>query len=204
MGEIRNIIGENIRIACEVKGIRQIDIAEHMGISQGSVSNWVKGNNSIDIEKLVELCNYLGVTLDQIYGLKPIKPDNAISEEQKNIRETLAKKLRECRENAGYTTKEVAQAIERSDKTVNAWEHGRGQPDADTLYLLFKLFKVENIGVFYGIEMKSDELTNEEKSLVCTYRSLNSETRKLVTNMINTFAGNPSTQEEPSVRKAIS
>lgn len=204
MGEIRNIIGENIRIACEVKGIRQIDIAEHMGISQGSVSNWVKGNNSIDIEKLVELCNYLGVTLDQIYGLKPIKPDNAISEEQKSIRETLARKLRECRESAGYTTKEVAQAIERSDKTVNAWEHGKGQPDADALYLLFKLYKMENIGAFYGIEMKPGELTGEEKRLVRMYRSLNNETRKLIMDTISTFAGNPSTQEEPSSGKAIS
>ena len=111
MGEIRNTVGENIKLACEIKGIRQIDIAEHMGVSQASVSNWVKGNNSIDIEKLAELCGYLGVTLDQIYGLKPIKTDDTISEEQKSIREILAKKLKECRTNAGYTEKEVAKAV---------------------------------------------------------------------------------------------
>ena len=204
MGEIRNTVGENIKLACEIKGIRQIDIAEHMGVSQASVSNWVKGNNSIDIEKLAELCGYLGVTLDQIYGLKPIKTDDTITEEQKSIREILAKKLKECRANAGYTEKEVAKAIRKSDKIVSAWEHGKSQPDADTLYLLFKFYKLENIGAFYGIDMRPDELTGDEKHLVRMYRSLNKESRKLIMDTISTFAGNPSTQEGQSGKKAIS
>ena len=32
MGEIRKTIGENIKKACALKGIRQVDIAEHMGL----------------------------------------------------------------------------------------------------------------------------------------------------------------------------
>jgi transcriptional regulator with XRE-family HTH domain len=73
LGEIRKVIGENIKKICKIKGIRQIDIAEHMGISQGSVSNWIKGTNSIDIENLAELCSFLGVSLDQIYGVAPLE-----------------------------------------------------------------------------------------------------------------------------------
>ena len=61
LGEIRKVIGENIKKICSLKGIRQVDIAEHMGVSQGSVSNWIKGTNSIDIENLAELCVFLGV-----------------------------------------------------------------------------------------------------------------------------------------------
>jgi len=82
MGEIRKVIGENIKKVCSLKGIRQVEIAEHLGVSQGSVSNWIKGTNSIDIENLAELCRFLGVSLDQIYGMEPIKPDVSLSNKE--------------------------------------------------------------------------------------------------------------------------
>lgn len=82
MGEIRKTIGENIKKVCALKGIRQIDVAEHMGVSPGSVSNWIKGTNSIDIENLAELCMYIGVSLDEIYGVAPITPDVSLSKDE--------------------------------------------------------------------------------------------------------------------------
>ena len=85
MGVIRRTIGENIKMVCALKGIRQIDIAEHMKVSQGSVSNWIKGVNSIDIENLAELCAFLGVSLDQIYGVAPITPDVSLSAEETDL-----------------------------------------------------------------------------------------------------------------------
>ena len=85
MGEIRKIIGENIKKIAALKGIRQVDIAEHMGVSQGSVSNWIKGTNSIDIENLAELCRFLGVSLDQIYGVAPITPEVTLSSEETEL-----------------------------------------------------------------------------------------------------------------------
>ncbi|MBQ9631984.1 MAG: helix-turn-helix transcriptional regulator [Lachnospiraceae bacterium] len=81
MGEIRLIIGSNIKRIAKLKGIRQVDIANYMGVSEGSVSNWIKGTNSIDIENLAKLCQYLGVSLDTIFGLAPV--DNfAITDEE--------------------------------------------------------------------------------------------------------------------------
>lgn len=85
MGEIRRTIGENIKKLCALKGIRQVDISEHLGVSQGSVSNWIKGTNSIDIENLAELCRYLGVSLDQIYGVAPIKPEVSLSADETEL-----------------------------------------------------------------------------------------------------------------------
>lgn len=82
MGEIRKTIGENIKKICSLKGIRQVDIARHMGVSEGSVSNWIKGTNSIDIENLAEVCRFLGVSLDQIYGVAPITPEVSLSQEE--------------------------------------------------------------------------------------------------------------------------
>ena len=85
MGEIRKIIGENIKKICSMKGIRQVDISERLAISQGSVSNWIKGTNSIDIENLAELCVFLGVSLDQIYGVAPITPEVSLSSVEKEL-----------------------------------------------------------------------------------------------------------------------
>lgn len=85
MGEIRRTIGENIRKLCALKGIRQVDISEHLGVSQGSVSNWIKGTNSIDIENLARLCTFLGVSLDQIYGVSPLTPAVTLSQEETNL-----------------------------------------------------------------------------------------------------------------------
>lgn len=85
MGEIRKVIGDNIKKLCSQKGIRQIDIAEHMGVSQGSVSNWIKGINSIDIENLAQLCRYLGVTLDQIFGFEPLPVEVTLSPEEADL-----------------------------------------------------------------------------------------------------------------------
>lgn len=85
MGEIRKTIGENIKKICSLKGIRQVEVAEHMGVSQGSVSNWIKGTNSIDIENLAKLCAFLGVSLDQIYGVEPITPDVSLYSDEADL-----------------------------------------------------------------------------------------------------------------------
>lgn len=85
MDEIRKTVGANIKKACHVKGIRQVDISEYMGVSQGTVSNWFKGINSIDIENLARLCVYIGVSLDQVFGITPMSYETTFSDEEKNI-----------------------------------------------------------------------------------------------------------------------
>ena len=72
MTEIRQTIIDNIRAVCKVRKIRQKDIAEYMGVSPGSVTNWFKGTNFIDVDNLYKLCQFLGVSLDQIFGVAPI------------------------------------------------------------------------------------------------------------------------------------
>ncbi len=85
MGEIRKTVGENIKKVCQLKGIRQVDISERMKVSQGTVSNWFKGTNSIDIENLAELCSFLGVSLDQIFGVAPLTPEVTLSQEETDL-----------------------------------------------------------------------------------------------------------------------
>lgn len=70
--DIKETIRENLKTACRVKKVKNIDIANYMGVSQGSVTNWFKGSNFIDIENLYKLCQYLNITLDQVFGIVPL------------------------------------------------------------------------------------------------------------------------------------
>lgn len=72
MTEIQQTIICNIKDVCKVKKIKNKDIAQHMGVSEGSVSNWFTGKNFLDVDNLYVLCLFLGVSLDQIFGIKPI------------------------------------------------------------------------------------------------------------------------------------
>ena len=60
-------------------------------------------------------------------------------------REQMAKIFKRLRMRSGLTAREVGEAVGKSDKTVSAWETGRGQPDLDTLLLLCDLYQVEDI-----------------------------------------------------------
>ena len=69
---VRAIIGKNIKKCLKIKGLRQSDLANALNVSEAAVSFWIKGTNSIDIDKLAELCQYLGVSLNQIFGIEEI------------------------------------------------------------------------------------------------------------------------------------
>lgn len=60
-------------------------------------------------------------------------------------REYIAATLKRLREKSGLTADEVGEKIGKSGKTVNAWENGRGQPDADILIELCDIYEVDNI-----------------------------------------------------------
>lgn len=72
MESIKKIAGENLKRICKLKGIKNTQIASFMGVSAGSVSHWFKGDNFLDIDNLYKLCRYIGVSLDQVFGLDPI------------------------------------------------------------------------------------------------------------------------------------
>ena len=88
-------------------------------------------------------------------------------------REFIAQKLKELRKKSGLTADEVGKLINKSGKTVNAWENNHGQPDAEILIALCDIYKVDDIlAEFREMPNKSNTmiLTNHEKDLVYDYR----------------------------------
>ena len=72
MESIKKTVGENLKRICKIKGIKNLQIADFMGVSTSSVSHWFNGDNFLDVDNLYKLCRYLDVSLDQVFGLEPI------------------------------------------------------------------------------------------------------------------------------------
>ena len=72
MNDLKKTVGANLKAICKIKGVKNYQVAEYMGVTASSVSHWFKGDNFLDMDNLVRLCQYLGVSLDQVFGLAPI------------------------------------------------------------------------------------------------------------------------------------
>lgn len=85
------------------------------------------------------------------------------------VRSRIARNIKRLRIKQGLSVDDVGAVVGKSGKTVSAWEVGRGQPDADTLIELCRLFKVD-VNAFYGA---TEQPSKDEEHLLFIYRSLN-------------------------------
>lgn len=58
--------GEKLKLLREEKKISQEELGVEVGVSRQSISKWESGNSIADIENLIFLSNYFGVTLDYL------------------------------------------------------------------------------------------------------------------------------------------
>ena len=98
MESIKQTVGENLKHVCKTKRIKNKQIAEFMGVTESSVSHWFQGDNSIDIDNLYKLCKYLGVSLDQIFGIDPLVSD-ILNQDECDVIEAYRKAGSETKDN---------------------------------------------------------------------------------------------------------
>lgn len=73
MSEIHEIsLRERIRINLisymEKANINQVQLAERLGISKGTVNNWARGNNSPDVDMVPKICQVLNISILDLYS----------------------------------------------------------------------------------------------------------------------------------------
>ena len=78
-------IGYRIAIAREEAGLNQKDLAERLGISQATLSNYEKGKRRVYLPQLQKIAEDLGRPLE--YFLQPIDPDTEPSKPVSNHNE---------------------------------------------------------------------------------------------------------------------
>ncbi len=97
-------MGRRIRAARIERNMTQTELADVMGVSFQAVSNWERGNSMPDIGKLPELCEWLGVTFEQLAG-GPTSETKSV--ERAMAGETIS--LKEAAEVAPMLTPELVQ-----------------------------------------------------------------------------------------------
>ena len=63
------MLNEQIRELRNIRGISQIQLANKLGVTQQSVSNWENDNILPSIEMLVKIANFFEVSTDYLLGL---------------------------------------------------------------------------------------------------------------------------------------
>lgn len=65
---LRERIRTNLVCAMENAGINQVQLAEKLNISKGTVNNWTRGNNSPDVDMVPKICEVLGISITSLYS----------------------------------------------------------------------------------------------------------------------------------------
>lgn len=69
--------GEKLKQARTNKGLKQSELAKHLGVTNTTISNWEKNVSKPDLDMLSYICGILGVKAS--YFLSPTLPDDEIS-----------------------------------------------------------------------------------------------------------------------------
>lgn len=66
-------LAQNLKYLREQKGMNQNEMADVLEISQSAVGNWEQNHRKPDIEMIIRLAEYFGVTLDDLV-LRNLRP----------------------------------------------------------------------------------------------------------------------------------
>lgn len=92
MGETHEIsLRERIRLnllaAMDRSGTNQVQLADKLGISKGTVNNWARGNNSPDVDMVPQICKVLGISILDLYSPTKFEPQESIKKKSPSATE---------------------------------------------------------------------------------------------------------------------
>lgn len=74
---LRERIRLNLIDAMKNAGITQVQLADKLNISKGTVNNWTRGNNSPDVDMVPKICDVLGISIIDLYSPRDSEPYTA-------------------------------------------------------------------------------------------------------------------------------
>lgn len=73
------------------RGLSQEDLAAQLGISRQAISKWERGEASPDVDNLIGLARFYGVTVDELLGEKPLSGEAYAPEAEPFAEETVSR-----------------------------------------------------------------------------------------------------------------
>lgn len=89
----RERIRLNLLSAMEQAGINQVQLAERLGVSKGTVNNWARGNNSPDVDMVPKICKVLDVSITDLYSPTKFEPQKFTHQKSAPLYSSDAMKL---------------------------------------------------------------------------------------------------------------
>ena len=74
----REDVARNLKFYREQKGLTQRELANKIGVKHNTISSWENGPNSIDISFIMQICDILEISLDEMFRRQ--KNDSPLSE----------------------------------------------------------------------------------------------------------------------------
>lgn len=155
--------------------LTQEEVATHLNIPKKTYANYERGVRRPPVPLLKQLSDMYDVTIDELISVDDETQDDT-------ARRRIARRIKQLRKERGVSVDELGMAVGKSGKTISAWEVGRGQPDADEMVALCRLFGVD-IADFYG--ESGDAMSNDERDLVDVYRTLTSPHKRVLITAAN-------------------
>lgn len=136
----------------------QQEIANVLNVSRSTYAGWENALDSIPLLKLIDFCDYFGISLDYICDLSKVKKSNYnIDKDDKIDMSKIGLKLKEIRLNNNDTQEKVATSIGIDQSTYSRYEQGQTMI---TTYELIEFAKYYNISINY-ICCKSNNMNIE-------------------------------------------
>lgn len=134
-------LAQNLKYLREKKGLKQQKLADALKLSRATIGNWETGERKPDIEMVVRLAEYFGVTLDDLV-LKDLRPPISM----------YATNLRYLRTKYSMTQENMADLLGyRGKQGYGAIETGKSKASVDDL---------EKLADFFGVTL--DELVKQD------------------------------------------
>ena len=87
-------IGKYIADKRKGKGLTQAQLAEKIGVGDKAVSKWERGLSLPDASKYQQVCDILGITLNEFFAGEDLAAENISLQADKNLREVSLMELR--------------------------------------------------------------------------------------------------------------
>lgn len=75
--EINRIIAKNINRFLNARNKTQVDLAEYMGVSQATVSNWCKGIKTPRMDKIDKICEFFNCKRSDLMEEKDLSDEQS-------------------------------------------------------------------------------------------------------------------------------
>lgn len=96
-------------------------------------------------------------------------------------------KIRELREDAQMTQKQLADKISNMQRNVSNWEQGVSEPDLQTVVAIADVFNVSLDELFGRVQTDIHMRDSVEVKLMTAVRGLSSEQKSALYNMLQSF-----------------